>query len=1249
MKYAVLTAAVLGIAWVVAPFANCQEPGKSTPKEPTETDPKKTESAPDKAAELAEQKKKEAEEAKKKKARLDKIKQLRFDRTTHAILESWAPQSKDEEEKEKKEDKEKKTPTPDEIAAAKFDEALKNLREFVVVGRWEEIEELWKDWGDDEAEAAYKQILSSLQRSAPPVFSNLDASILQAMQRSQNQRTPPPPNAFSFGDIFGLVRCAPDDWEWEEETIDHLAKILRTSISNGNLLEVFVEKLKSEDCPLEKIDAARLLGETGYPKEMGGFLPDLKTALAEKNHRALNLLSQHLFALYSEEDKSAWLNDSWEAVMAVLDSDAARGELREEALRQAVLLSQKIDEKKKRAWLEEAFSAKPERGKELLRVLGATASLNQVRYPTSAQRRLEGLELQSKAVETLIEYDPQRAAQWKNILTLLASNWLREGELARKYDSTSSLAPGMRRDRYGNYYYADFQNNPVRGRIQAISSGKLLETRPSGEWIALSDRSLQPKFDILFAQLLLKVGEEDEAFPHVEKVAAQFPKQGKELVDEFLRVWTRNHDPNFSRNRSNYYSYYYGYERKAESIPLTRSKQERNLVELAAVVERLRRLPLDSLDEDLLANAFTTCHSSAEVYQLSAIEKVFGSIESLKPETLAALIQRMRRNLAGLWRSPEQQKKSKTNRKKKDIEAEVRRGYATGKQVIASALLKHPESWQLHLAKAAIGHDEINYEKEINQNSDYAAKRIASLNDFAKAADLYVSSSAQRKEEDETVEPFQQWFYASLGATELSQVDDTMISARKEPARILASLNLLPGEMKDRHLAKFAQSLFTRMSGVKPAVKHRYLRAGFEITGDHEDAAEAKKVYDYYNDLVTEIELETKVDGSSRVGAEEFFGLFVNIRHTREIERESGGFSRYLQNQNSGRYYYNYGRPNENYREKFEAIVRESLGEQFEIQSVTFQAEDVNSRASGPYGWRLTPYAYLLLKSKGPEVDQIPSLRLDLDFLDTSGYAVLPVESPVLPIDAASSGESRPFRDLVITQTLDERQSQEGKLILEVKASANGLVPKLEEALDLRIADFEVVEVEDEGLAISRFDPESPDNTIVSERSWLVSLRGREGLAALPKQFEFPTAKVVAKEMTYQRYVDADLVAVEKTASLDGQYGETSRSWIWILLGFVALAGVGWWVYRKTESQAAEEESWDFELPKRVTPFTVIGLLKDIESNNGFTKATKKELAKSITRLERFYFSDAKGAEPDLQKIAGEWIERTRPRAEEAV
>ena len=53
----------------------------------------------------------------------------------------------------------------------------------------------------------------------------------------------------------------------------------------------------------------------------------------------------------------------------------------------------------------------------------------------------------------------------------------------------------------------------------------------------------------------------------------------------------------------------YGYDQKADKIPLTRSKQERNLKELSGWIERLDRLPLDGEIEKKLQvmKAYIVC------------------------------------------------------------------------------------------------------------------------------------------------------------------------------------------------------------------------------------------------------------------------------------------------------------------------------------------------------------------------------------------------------------------------------------------------------------------------------------------------------------------------------------------------------------------------------------------------------------------------------------------------------------------
>ncbi len=907
-------------------------------------------------------------------------------------------------------------------------------------------------------------------------------------------------NQFSMADIAGLVKAAPHPLD--EESFNRLGTILRLTLAAGHDLQELLGELATDDDKGGQADAgrqpsrrdiARLLCAGGEEERADAFLPSLDEARQAADAQALNLLARHSLAKHGKESKSTHLESAWQATQAVLaldpppdepEEDAAatedkkpsssdpaaeakpdaqppektpeqkaaekatqeakqkRAELRGDikaALTRAVELAPRLDKELGQQWLDESFSDRIERGREILVTLGAQVSTNLQSRPTDAEARLKSLELQRTAVESLLRAAPERAADWQDTLTLLAANWLKEADASYRLDNRQQYGQQWRRDRYGNYYYIDDEQglSPYRmqngNQAQPIAIEDLLDARPRADWLALVDADLKPQFATILSQLHLKAGEDAEAFPYIEQLAATHADKAHDLAEEFLRVWTRNHNPNENRNTSPY-MYYWGYEQRADRIPLTRSKQERNLEELGGWIRRLRALPIDELDEELLAKAFTTSHSQAEVYRLEAIDEVFGSLDHLKPRTLAELIQQMRGNLAGVWRLPDVQKKNSTNRKQRDIQAEVERGYALSLKVVRQALEKHPDHWALVMAEAAVLHDQNDFRQEIEKFSEFSERRQDALALYRRAAELYAAAVGDMTEEEQTPQVYEQWFYAGLGAVDLERVTADKVPDDRQPGYIREAIASLPGEIRERHLAEFANHMFIRARNAKPELKYRYLKSGFEIVGDHKMAREARKLLDYYADLVHEIKLQAVVDGPDVVGQQPF-GVFVNIQHTKEIERESGGFGRYLQNQNSNQYYYyNFGRPTQNYRDKFSETVTQAIGEQFEVLSVTFQEPDVNSKADKLYGWRITPYAYLLLKARGPEVDKIGPLRLDLDFLDTSGYAMLPVETPAVPIDAAAKKvPARPSSEVTLTQTLDERQAADGKLILELR------------------------------------------------------------------------------------------------------------------------------------------------------------------------------------------------------------------------
>jgi hypothetical protein len=1041
----------------------------------------------------------------------------------------------------------------------------------------------------------------------------------------------------------------------DKDALHALGAILSQSLAGGTVVEAVVGRFKAETAKpsgasLTNRQAAHILTEAGQAAESGVFLPGLDKAKAEKDIEALNLLAKHFVGLHARENKLNHLEKAWEAIQAALavKPAAERRADQVDSLREAVELAPKLRTELGQTWLEQSFTDNPERGMNILATIGGLSAGGLAAQPFNPDGRFKTLELLKIAVEALLKAAPARAKEWHNTLTLLGGVWLREGEFSYQHAQGSGAAR-MHRDVFGNIYFSnDGMMNPYQpmnpNQPRPISIVDVLKASPNPDWLARVSDDLRPKLAMTLCQLHLKADEESKAFPYIEQLARTHPRQARELVNEFLRVWTRNHDPNAARSYTNPYMFMFGFERRAEGIPLTRSKQERNLVDLAGWVERLHKLPLGDPDEDLLARAFTTCHSTAEVYRADAIEKVFGPIGGLKPKTLSGLIQQMRENLAGIWRKPEEQNAKKTNRKTQDIRAEVLRGYEVAREVVADALKKHPNDWSLVLAKAALLHDEVNYRQELSKHSDFVPKRLEAYAEFQRAAKLYAAKVKDLSEEEQSTKVYEQWLYASLGACDLGMIDEEKVPDLRQPAKVRAALLALPGEAAKQHLAKFANTLFTRLSAVKPAVKYRYLKAGFEIVGDHEQAAEAKKVFDYYKDLVREIKLDAVIDGPAVVGHTRPFGVFVFLRHTREIERESGGFGRYLQNQNSNTmFFYNYGRPTTDYRDRFQTAATEALKEHFEVLSVTFETDKVHSRATKEYGWRVTPYAYLLLKPRGPQVDKLPPLRIDLDFLDTSGYAILPVESPAVPLDAKPErGEPRPARKLQITQILDERQAGQGKLILEIKATALGLVPELDQILALNPDGFDIVKTDDQGVSVSKFDQESEDIAVASERTWMVTLQASPDRAQRPQSFHFGRSKIDDAKMLYQRFNDADLVAVESETPLEEQYGERSSRRLWWLAGggaaLLVLGLAAFLLLRRPKSRDAAR----WKLPEPLTPFTVIGLLEKIHQDAALNAEQRAEVRQSIRRLERHYFADDANGDGrvDLKEIAEDWLHR---------
>lgn len=1032
-----------------------------------------------------------------------------------------------------------------------------------------------------------------------------------------------------------------------------LARLIKKSNSEGFDLHLMVDAFKKGFCGIggedkdQKLVAADVLLQSSVIDEVEQFLPLLEEAIEEKDMISLKIWSQLALKKYRSKQVAKWLGRAWEANMAISTIEDTSQKDRDAAMANLIELSPKIDREIGEKWLDESFTQSPERGMKILTNLG-TKSSTMVRQSMSVSEdeRLKLLRLQNGAAEKLLKVSPELADQWSDALTLLADTWLKEADIAIEYGSSNSGGGYMQYDRYGNSYYAtDDQYSRYRNdgrRPRPIRVGDVLEIAPSEAWRKRVRPTLKTQMQQIFAGLHLKVNEEEEAFPWIESVAKQNSTVAKSLVHDFLKAWTKNHDPNADRRQRNRYVYFYGFDQKADAIPLTRSKQQRNLKELQGWIDRIRAMKIDDLDETLLADAFTTCHSSAEVYDLERVKSVFGDLGSLKPKTVAAICEKMRANLSSNWRDIRNQEEKKTKRKAPEVQQEVLRGYRVASEVTEEALVASPENWQLHLSLASLMFDQNDYSQSVQKSSEFSDRRDKAFQQFQLAAEKYSAKVIELEKKGQTTEVFDRWFYASLGAVDLGKVTNKTSPVPKQYALIRESILALPGTQGDSHMAKFANNMFTRMNPVKPEIKFRYLQGGFAIVEDHPRAWEAKGLYDYYSDLVSELKLVAEIDGSHEIGSDQPFGVYVNLLHTKEMERESGGFGKYVQNQNSMMYSYNYGRPTEDYRDKFSDAVDQALNDHFEVQSITFQSpEGMQSRPASKEGWRVTPYAYLLLKARGSEVDRLAPLKLDMDFLDTSGFVVIPIESPAVVVNATKSAPSRPLSDLKVTQTLDERQAEEGKLIVEVTATANGLVPPLEDIVDLERDQFEVVSVDDQGVLPARFDKESDDIQIVSERSWSVEYQAKENQSEVG-MFSFADGKLEDVAMKFQRYDDVDLVESEQAVSLEREYSNVGFGFLYWLVPLIALLLLGASALLFLRGKPAVETVDKFAMPEDVNPFTVLTLLQGIRERNGIANEKAVELESSIQQVERSWFGKEPHEQANLEELARTWLDQVR-------
>jgi hypothetical protein len=456
-------------------------------------------------------------------------------------------------------------------------------------------------------------------------------------------------------------------------------------------------------------------------------------------------------------------------------------------------------------------------------------------------------------------------------------------------------------------------------------------------------------------------------------------------------------------------------------------------------------------------------------------------------------------------------------------------------------------------------------------------------------------------------------------------------------------------------------------------LKYKYLAGSLVITKESPFAFQAGDKVAYYDDLLDETRLTTRVDGPSTIQRDHEFGIIFSVQHTEALGRMAD-FGKYLVNElppaNSPARRalekslvpsYRMGEL-QGRRDELEMNIREALGLFFDVRAIAFSPKDVQPRPSDRSGWEETVLAYIQVKAKDASVDKIPRIQMSLEFLDLTGPVRITTESAETMIKVTDQPTPpRPYDRVDITQTLDPRSlDTSDEVLLEIQATACGLVPELESLLDL--------DALGQQLSVARIDPHegtvlrqvnSWGDTVhaVSERHWTVALDATP-LLSPPRRMELrlPQSKVEAK-VAYQAYAEMDLADLAEPVAVVGKgpavvpaaellapedrrllYAAVGGGALFVVLLLLAV------VYLARRSRRRPLRAADvFHLPSEIDGFVVVQLLRALGDSElvRLSSVQRTEMQQDSRRIQASCFSGngrSQLSEEELRLVARKWL-----------
>ena len=1096
--------------------------------------------------------------------------------------------------------------------------------------------------------ADWEKIRTELAQMPPELARKIYDKILADLTEKQK------PNA-RLDDVLGLADAVPGEFTADE--LRKLGQLLGLTIPANesywlaDRLKKGTDKLGGTD-PAKRLLAGRVLVAGGFKELARIYLPPLDQMEQIADEGLRNELTAFLTTQReSEAAQRGQMQKIWDENLRVLTLGKTNEWEKAKASMALAKIVTQIPQTTLAPVIGELLKSNPDTAVRLISSLGTKAQ-NDARGDTVV--RTDNLKTLVSLTSQLAENVDLNAQPWNQLVRMIAEFWVIEAETTFTLKATDSAT-----------------------KPKYVAPEEMLATAPDGKWAAALPAGVRDRIDVALSKVILSGANFDQAADLIVEIGKRNPGAGAALAEDFLSVWAKTHNPQIPEALRKKYEL-----ADNARIPVTPIMMEKNIESLSRMMNLFRQAGIAPKDYERVVSAFDLAYSDAEAYRTSHIQKVFGPLDKMEESLFFLIVSKMNANLTERWRKMEVQRAGLTRRDETQTLEMVRAGYAGALTMIDGWLTGHPDSPRALTLAGALLTDwgDFEYFQELvtgdarKRMIGYKEKNLQAQEYFQRGAEAYAKEVPKLTPVDYHVDAYLGWFHGLLGIGSGGQINLSKAMNRAALTKIREHLLALPGKAAKAHLSQFAKIVNARLADEKDPLhedlKYRYLASALVITKDDPFTLGAEKKVAYFDELLSEIRLQTRVDGPNTVGRDQDFGIIVSVVHTEAMGRVAQ-FGQYLTNDIGANFAQ--GKPKrrtplarkmreaQGPRDELELSFTEALSPYFDIKSMTFSSPEVKPRPSAQTGWEETVLAYILVRAKDASVDKIPPVQMELKFVDLSGPVTIPAESAETVIKVGTGeAPARPASKVEITETLDTRQFQiNGALPLEIKATASGLVPDLDQLLDIE-ALKKAIGVKainpHEGLQVKELNTWGDQVAPRSERLWTIALdgdpiRAAEGLT----EFKFPLPKSKDAVVVFQTYDDMNLTAlpqpstkIGRDVSGTGALAKTASHlglWLAICAVIALLGGGAYFVFAKRLSGTSDGvvRARDvFKMPAVVDGFAVVALLRKLRTSPlvKLQEPQQQELQQDLQRVQQACFGSHGGAlsESDLRSVAEKWL-----------